>query len=209
MPVIREKYYPDGNLLSIWKITEPEEELVGGLTLSDAETRHLETIKAPVRRLHWLAGRTLAAKYHCGYQQIRYSSSGKPIVEGATNHFSIAHSGVMAAFTLSDKPTGVDIEQITPRIQRIKERFMNADELNSLNNIHSDDTLYIYWCAKEAIIKWYGDPSLDFRNQISIAPFTKDRESGSINATVYIDGAVNRLGLIYEKLDNYMLVYTQ
>lgn len=207
MPLFRNTSFGEGNNLGIWRITEDEAELEELLKSSPREKEHLASIKAPQRRLHWLAGRLLAAHYLPDAKQIEYSATGQPRLPRSKQFFSVAHSGIYAAFTAAEKPTGVDIELIAPRIRKVAERYMHPEELVDAAHNPNDDTLFIYWCAKEALVKWCADPAIDFRNQIRIESFTNN-ESGTISASIECNKSQNRVNLHYEKLDQYMLVYT-
>lgn len=207
MPLFRDTSFGNGNRLGIWNITEQEEELEDLLRPSPQEKDHLTTIKAPQRRLHWLAGRLLAAHYLPDAKQIEYSATGQPRLPRSSQYFSIAHSGQYAALSLAEKPTGVDIELIAPRIRKVAGRFMHPEELSQAAQCPGDDTLLIYWCAKEALIKWCADPSIDFRHHIRIEPFT-NKGNGTIAALINCHETRNQVDLLYEKLDQYMLVYT-
>lgn len=198
----------NGGVVALWSITETEPELIQQLNPGPTESAHLESIKSEQRRLHWLAGRLLAAQFLPNFHQISYSESGKPYTPGESNPFSIAHSASMAAFSMAPLPNGIDIELITPRIRKVTTKFLNQVELLQVGDNTTDDTLYIYWCAKEAIVKWSGDRTIDFKKQITISLTQATKKQGDIKASFESPFQSFDLLLHYEKIDNYMLVYT-
>lgn len=207
MPIIREEHTKGGATVAVWEISEPEPLLLSLLVPNEKEQQHLDRIKAPQRRLHWLAARLLAARYLPGAREIEYSNTGQPRIPGSATYFSIAHSAGHAAFIMDQKPAGIDLEQITPRIRKVISRFMHPDELAHAAQSGSDNTLYIYWCAKEAVVKWLGDPSIDFQNKIRINPFIIEGK-GEITASVVTAQGIMTLPMVYENFEQYMLVYT-
>lgn len=207
MPIIREEHTTGGATIAIWEISEPESLLLSLLDPDERELQHLNKIKAPQRRLHWLAARVLAARYLPDAREIVYSSSGQPNIPGSAFNLSIAHSASYAALLIDNKPAGIDLELISPRIRKVMSRFMHPDELVHAALSGRDDTLYIYWCAKEAVVKWLGDPTIDFQNMIRINPFTL-HEKGEIETSVKIVRDTISIPMIYEKIGQYMVVYT-
>ncbi|MCQ3907572.1 MAG: hypothetical protein MJ219_02240 [Mycoplasmoidaceae bacterium] len=45
---------------------------------------------------------------------VKFSKNGKPYLKGNTQYFSLSHSHEVVAITISDKPIGIDIEQVLP-----------------------------------------------------------------------------------------------
>lgn len=72
--------------------------------------------------------------------------------------FNISHSGKMVACAVSDKPVGVDIQQITPYKERTAQRVCGETELKKITQ--SDDKASEFakiWSKKEAFLKKNGD----------------------------------------------------
>lgn len=80
-----------------------------------------------------------------------FMENGKPYFEDSPLHFSISHSGNMAAVLISDDPCGVDIEQIRDDVSsRMTERCLHEDErLLGCN-------FFEIWTKKECISKLDG-----------------------------------------------------
>lgn len=87
-----------------------------------------------------------------------YNSHGKPYLKDIPCNFSVSHSGNLIAFTVSDKPVGIDIEHTfrKPRL-RVAERFFTSDEYNYIiNSENPEREFYKIWTAKESYIKMIG-----------------------------------------------------
>lgn len=84
--------------------------------------------------------------------QVHFSESGKPCFADAPLHFSLSHSGSLAAVMLADTPCGVDIEEIRPGIsEKLYARCMHPEE------IQSGVSFFETWTKKECIGKLSGD----------------------------------------------------
>lgn len=141
--------------------------------LSPAELEIFRRFSYPKRRLEWLGGR-LAAK-HCLHQvvnghvsgQFRAShfsilpdANGRPRLEQPLPDFpslsvSISHSrGYAAALACQAGACGIDIQQTTPQLASVQERFASAEELDLIDPMVEPLTrLGLLWTAKEAVKK--------------------------------------------------------
>ena len=83
---------------------------------------------------------------------VRFSARGKPEFIGLPLHFSLAHSGSLAAALISDAPCGVDIERIRPEVaDRLRARCLSPEEQCR------DLDFFECWTKKECIGKRTGD----------------------------------------------------
>lgn len=143
------------------------------------ERERFHAFRYEKRKTEWLAGR-IAAKC-AGLQlhnndeqicrekkqwhqlQISADNSGKPIViwfsmeSSSTVCISISHSKGFAVAIAARENCGVDIQQVTPAVERVEERFVTSEEKNILAEI-SDlygrrAALTLLWSAKEAVKK--------------------------------------------------------
>ena len=172
--------------------------------------KELETrISNVKRRIQWFTVRHLIAQL-LDLEQIRIikNEHGKPFVENEKIHLSISHSGLFVAVALSKQnECGIDIEEISPKIDRIKHRFMRDKEMNSLNAEDKIDELYIYWTAKEALYKFYWKKQLNFKNHILIEPFKYERQ-GLIIGHIFKHEPLKKYKIYYETIDEHMMSYT-
>ncbi len=163
--------------LGIWFIEEPESFFLEKVPVK-REVTH------PFKRLQHLAGRYLLSYLFPDFplEEIRIADTRKPFLENEQFHFSISHCGNYAAAIVStDNRVGVDIEQISPRIERVAPKFLGEEEASFFNDDYTlfldqwgmrgrvfQEFLTMIWSAKEAIYKWYGLGELDFRRHMQL-----------------------------------------
>jgi phosphopantetheinyl transferase len=209
MPFYREFNPDDGVRAGIWQITETAEELYHKIQLSSNESIIYDTFRHDLRKRHWLAYRLLLkhllAPLNTG---ISYDAHGKPFLDSKSHHISVSHAGDFAAAVCSEKKmVGIDIEHIRDRIERVKDRFLQKSELDSLLPENRLEQLYVCWGGKEALYKLQGDPGIDFRNDIYIHPFDYLCNTNQYGrAALKFNGSVRSYSLWFEKVGDYMLV---
>jgi phosphopantetheinyl transferase len=210
MPVVFSKKIDDQTMLSVWKIEETEEQLLSGLQLKQHELDLIATLSNGKRALHWLSTRLLLRTMlnTADYIDCQMDDHGKPFLVNSNTHISLSHSYDYAAVIISkDKKVGVDIELIKMKIKSIKHKFLSDIELAQKQIGDNTDGLYVCWCAKEAIYKWYGKKGLEFKQHIHIKPF-KLKSEGDLNALVELPEGSKELTVNYFKTkDGYMLGY--
>ncbi|QNK65027.1 4'-phosphopantetheinyl transferase superfamily protein [Pedobacter sp. PAMC26386] len=208
MPVIYNKDIDDQTILAVWKIEEREEDLISGLQLKAHELDFLATLNNGKRLLHWLSTRLLLRTMlnTADYIDCRIDGHGKPYLVNSSYTISLSHSFDYAAVMIGKKNgVGVDIERIESKIQRIRHKFLSDPELLHVKD--NIDALYVCWCIKEAIYKWYGKKGLGFKRDIHIQPFEL-QEEGTLTAIVDLPEGIRTLTANYFKTtDGYMLGY--
>lgn len=84
---------------------------------------------------------------------------GKPeLIEGQA-HFSLSHSGDLAALAVAAFPLGVDIEIMRPVSRDLPERYFSAAERDGLRPLADgpwQEAFFRCWTRKEAVIKALG-----------------------------------------------------
>jgi phosphopantetheinyl transferase len=210
MPVILNKIIDEHTRLAVWKIEETEEELLRGLQLKTHELDFIASLNNGKRLLHWLSTRLLLRTMlqTNDYIDSRMDDQGKPYLVNGDYQISFSHSFDYASVMISkDKHVGVDIELIKDKIQKIKSKFLKPAELSGLPAKDSTLALYICWCAKEAIYKWYGKKGLEFKKHIDIYPFVP-QDAGVVQAKAVLPEGEVLLQVPYFKVEeNYMLGY--
>ena len=172
MPLVYQHNINESTRLAVWHITEPEDFFLQKVPLK-------KDVSHPHKRLQHLGGRYLLSFLFADFPlaEILVADTRKPFLENEQYHFSISHCGDFAAAIVSKKErVGIDIELVTARIERVKHKFTNNDELLFLNDEYKDflgqfdleekmeqEFLTMIWSAKETIFKWYGDGQMDFR----------------------------------------------
>ncbi|MBC6492409.1 4'-phosphopantetheinyl transferase family protein [Flavihumibacter stibioxidans] len=153
--------------LAIWRIEEPESFFLKKVPLHQQVTH-------PYKRLQHLAGRYLLPLLFDDFplEEILVADTRKPFLPGEKYHFSISHSGYYAAaIASSQNRVGIDIEMVSPRIERISHKFLSPEEKAFLQEWELFDQLQlelttVLWSAKEAIFKWHGEGQVDFRQHM-------------------------------------------
>ncbi|MBC7743689.1 MAG: 4'-phosphopantetheinyl transferase superfamily protein [Flavobacterium sp.] len=194
---------------ALWKIDEKEDELIAQLQLKDHEKKYLDSLNKGKRNLHWLSTRVLLRKMlnTSSYIDCKTDEHGKPYLSNLPYFISLSHSFEYAAVMISEnKPVGIDIELVDTKIERIAHKFMNEQELSSMDSTHLIEHLYISWCAKEAIYKLQGKRNVSFLNHIRLRQFKYSSE-GSLNASLNIGLNHREFEVHYQKLDGYMIGY--
>lgn len=202
MPLIHAIQTGAGAKLAIWYITEPEEFFRSRV---DVE----RVVHHPHKRLQHLAARYLLTELEPDFPtaEIRVTKAGKPYLPGHRFHFSLAHSGEYAAAILSTSHlVGIDIELISPKIERVASRFLDLDELAFLSETQRTAHLTLCWCAKEAVVKWYGAGGVDFRENIHLDPFSPET-AGRINGRFCKDRVSATLSLDYMQQRRYQVAW--
>lgn len=182
--------------LGIWRIEEPESFFLERVPLK-------RDVSHPFKRLQHLAGRYLLAYLFPDFpvEEIRIADTWQPFLAGDRYHFSISHCGnYAAAIVSSNSRVGVDIELITPRIERVAHKFLDEEEIHFFNDDYAQfleqwglrgrvfqEFLTLIWNAKEAIFKWYGRGELDFRKHMKL--------EGSLN----LEGDWIKLPFVFQK----------
>ena len=83
--------------------------------------------------------------------EVRFDPGGKPRFTDSLLHFSLSHSGKLAAVLISEAPCGVDVEQLRPEVAaRLRERCLSDAERAR------DCDFFELWTQKECIAKLDG-----------------------------------------------------
>ena len=191
--------------LAVWKIEEEEAFFTAAVPIQSSITH-------PHKRLQHLAGRYLLTYLFPDfpYEDIEIASTRKPFLANEKYHFSISHcSNYAAAIVSSNCRVGVDVEQITERVHRIKHKFLHPTELRFVNAQSAaiqTKVLTTLWSAKEAMFKWYGLGEVDFSEMMRTFPFELN-EQGTILSAFIKDDLQQQLELPFVLFDELSLVW--
>ena len=197
MPIFFQQDIDGDAKLGIWKIEEEESFFLRSVVPQRA-------VRHPHKKLQHLAGRFLLKHLYPDFPValIRVADTRKPYLEDEAFHFSISHCGAFAAAIVSRKErVGVDIELFTPKVDRIKHKFLHASEMDMLPVLpegHSDHLalLTLLWSCKEAVYKWWSYGQVDFSEQIRLEPFEQGK-NGHIRAAFIAPAKTTQLTLHY------------
>lgn len=208
MPIFFQQQINDTTRLGIWKIEETQDFFLSNVPLK-REVTH------PHKRLQHLAGRFLLQFLFPDfpYELIRIADTRKPYLPDEQYHFSISHCGdYAAAIVSSDQRVGVDIEIASPKVQRIKHKFLNEEELSNFEirsrslsgstfEIDHSNQLTRLWSAKECVFKWYGNGQVDFRQHIQL------QQSHESDETILCFFAkTNQLLVIHQRVFDHLVM---
>ncbi len=195
--------------LGLWNITEPPSYFLRRLKPQGDEADQLDRLKGKSRRLEWMAVRWLLHKMSGRRKRsvCLKDEFGKPHLVDSTYEISFSHSKQLVAVIAAPVSCGVDIQNITPSVERIAHKFMSDKEMESLKPKTRQEHLHVYWGAKEALYKAYGRKKLEFKEHIIIEPFPYNLKKGKCKGHVIKGNFSATYTLCYQKIDNHMLVY--
>ena len=128
LPLFYQHNINEEEKLGVWKIEEDEDFFLSRVPLNrDISHQH--------KRLQHLAGRYLLQHLFPDfpYELIQIADTRKPFLFNEAYHFSISHCNDYAAALVSRRRrVGVDIELVTPTIEKIQHKFLSDEEIASL-----------------------------------------------------------------------------
>lgn len=218
MPLIRQEELSKGLFLGVWHIDETLNELLSFLYLNKDEFEMLENFNSELRKKQWLSYRVLIRsilKEDLIYK-LYYSSSGKPFLVQPSKDISVTHSGFYTAILISEPNKyrfGIDLEHISEKILRIRNRFLNPIECIRASINPTPHTYVQLWSSKESVYKCLEQTNISIRHNIfihSIRIIDNNKKYFQIKAQVFID--TNKVEHYLVKSEyinqNYILSYT-
>ena len=207
MAELLRKTIDEQTLYAVWKITESVGELRDAIILREAEEALYQSFVAESRKKQWLAYRLLIRTLLKPDDfPVEYDQSGKPFLAGSDFHISVTHTEDLAAVIISRHArVGIDIEKIKPRIEKVRDKFLNPEESASIGQERELEQLTLTWCAKEALYQLYGKRDLDFRDHIlvEIPPCA----GMTFTAEIRYAGKHDKYLLFSEMIGSFILVY--
>lgn len=190
------------NMLAIWHIEENKRDLLAMLNNKGWYTE-IENLPSETRSIEKLAVRVLLKEILQEEKQIFYSEQGMPYLKDSAFNISISHTKNFAAILLGTKQNmGIDIEQITEKVKRVKDKFITFRE--KIDPDKELNHLLIHWSAKEALFKAFHKQISDLKNDVIIQPFCPEA-SGKIFASVI--GVNKQVEVYYSVTDAFVLSY--
>ena len=183
--------------LAVWHIAEAERFFSKHVSVQ-------REITHPHKRLQHLAGRYMLQILFPGfpYHLIEVATTRKPFLSNEEYHFSISHCGDYAAVIAStDRRVGIDIELASWKVDRIKHKFLNKDEIQKLS-VSTLQQLTMLWSVKEAIFKWNGSAEVDFKKHMQIDLVLENTVEGRFLK----DGEIP-FRVFHQQLDDITLAY--
>lgn len=160
---------------TIWGVSEiigTSEEMLTGLDRKDLYLPVLNQIKLEKRKREWLAVRLLLKKLLGEEKEIGYDDMGKPCFIDQSYHLSISHTkGYVAVILNPAHWVGIDIEQISDQVLRLKKRFLSPDEEKAISPKGELIHILLHWSAKETMFKAMGVNEVIFNEHLYINSF--------------------------------------
>ncbi len=198
----------NGGEISVWEVTESEEELLKIISIPNDELEELFLTRSEARRKEKLAVRALLNTVFEDKVYLGHHDNGSPFIQNNSIHISITHTArFVAILTHPTEDVGIDIESIERDFSAVEKRALSEEEREDLSDKNRNLQLAIYWCAKEAIYKRMSQHGVDFAKQMEIDKFNP-KDEGEIDATfINKDGEEEEFELEYEVFDNHVLVW--
>ena len=207
MPLIQHKTYSSNKELAIWKANESEEFFRQKISLNKIEEEKLASYSNSQRRKEWLGIRYILQNILKINSTINYDENGKPFLENSSLSISISHSkDLLGIYICLDISIGLDIEQIHSKVGRLSNKFINRFENKSILENNRISSSVIIWCAKEVLIKIYGEKDLDFKSNLNVLPF-EVKKTGILIGQILLNDKQSDFKLTYFRLDNYFIVF--
>lgn len=201
MPILHKKDINNSLSIGIWHIVEAKEELLNSFVNKGFNAKNTIISKNELRLKQWLAVRLLLHEFYPNVE-ISYNEFGKPFLSNKVE-ISISHAGDYVVIALNtSKKCGIDIEKISSKVDRIKHKFLNAKELEIAKTL---EELTLFWCAKEALYKLYGEKELIFNEQLFVSYQNKPN---IVQGRIKTGSNDEQHDLMTEKIEDYFLVYT-
>lgn len=176
MPLYKTITMDPGVRVHIWKITETEEDLAKGISLTPHCRERYEGMKSELHRRGFLSIRHLMAVEGYKDHDLYYDELGKPHLRD-NSFISITHSYHFTGIIVSDNiPVGIDIEKQREKILKIAHKFTPVSEYHEIQDpVLLKRKLTVVWCGKESLYKINSTVGLSFLKNIDIRDFGLDQ----------------------------------
>jgi len=205
MPLLNDLVPNKSLLCKLWKIDDSEKIMDPNSELNSNDYKIYLERKANHMKRQFLASRKLIGLISPDLK-VSYKED-IPILSDNRN-ISISHSGQIVAILISkDIGIGVDVERITEKVNSIKSKFLNQQEINYLTSAEDTRNLTRAWTAKEAIYKAVRKDGISFSENILLEEFNNEAKSG---IGKFISSNQERtFKLYFYDLDDYCLTISQ
>ena len=202
MPIIEDLTLSADNRLIIWEISETINDLKTELLLSEDSLKLLDQRKSVIHKKQFLAIRNILKELSIDDQDLVYEESGKPFIRDGQN-ISFSHSNIYVAVIISKQIVGIDIETVSDRIFKIKNKFLETELKYPIE--FNQETLLVYWNIKESIFKSLRNSQIDFKQNIIVLPF--NQKDNSTKSWYINKEEVYSFATYFKISKNYTLAY--
>lgn len=138
--------------IAVWRATEEIDFYKEYLAKNHFPTHRANLIKRPENIRQWYASRYLLCQLFPG--AIQMYRERKPYLYNGPE-ISFSHSEDMVALMLSSFKSGIDIQVVNEKLERIAPKFVNPSDLKAIPFSNSLQQLCVIWSIKEAVFKYY------------------------------------------------------
>jgi len=196
--------------ISVWQITETEQELIDLSSVPTDEMEEISIMRNESQRKQRLAVRALLNEVFEEKMYLSHHDNGKPYLENCITNISITHTDkYVAIITHDEDDLGIDVESLDRDFSAVEKKALSEDEIDDLDDDKDEknEQLAIYWCAKEAIYKRMSQNRVDYAEQIEVEKFNV-KDEGELEATfIHKDGHEEEFELGYMTFDRHVLVW--
>lgn len=187
---IKTRVVSEGVSVSLCEIASPIE-------ISDAVIYHglhhqAENVRSENRRHEIITEGVMVKELFGENVSLAHRESGAPYLvekgEEVETNISISHcEGLVAVAHCRDRKVGVDVEVVSDRVMRVRDRVLSTDEIRFAGSSVVLNTLA--WTAKEALFKLIPETGVDFRADLHLDLSSLD---GTENEKMYEATAYGR-----------------
>lgn len=135
---------------------------------------------------------------------LHHDEDRAPYLIPLSSFVSISHSQDLIAVGFSKTKIGIDIEYISERIVKIKDKFTNTNEQKWIPNQNLKEYLTCIWCIKESLYKIHDAKFYSFKEHYEVFPFELEK-SEKIKCRVYDEKKETFFEAKIETIDNFFL----
>ncbi len=183
MPLIQTLQTESHISIYLWHVTETPEEL-SVLTGKDILALARQTYKAVSRQQELMVEHLLVRQHFSSVAvELRHHANGAPFLTDTNHHVSISHTKGYVAMAVGETDHfGIDIETLSPRVDKVLRHFMRPDEHPAPQE---ENTVYhlVLWSAKESLFKSLMTGEVNTMLDYKIPPFPL-KAKGMFPATI-------------------------
>jgi len=210
MPIITVENENSLTSYALWEITEELDFLLSKSGERAELLEEFQHIKSEQLKLEKAATRlclqALLQSLALQYEGIYRDHFRKPHLKSLTGSISFSHCFPYVGVSYhANAPTGIDIQDIRPKISRIAPKFMTDSELQFTDADARACT--IIWCIKEALYKIHGRKEVIFKEQLSVDPFDFKLSEGRVTAYFKDKDDLQSYKMMFRSIKDYIITY--
>jgi 4'-phosphopantetheinyl transferase len=213
MPLTHQFYISSEIGIAVWRVTETPAFFLKRLPPQNAAEQELLARMQPKSQAERLASRYLLHLLKGSDYTFQKDAFGKPFLHNSLNikdfEISLSHSHGRVAVMSAPQLCGIDIQKEDPRLTKLQSKFLSESERAALNPQHELSDLHIYWGAKEALYKAYGERGVDFKTQLFVELLRVRANRNLVETSGFLqkNDLKQNYKIYYKKISKYYLVF--